>query len=159
MKTKLKAFTILELLVVLSLGVIVTGIAYSIYSIVSKQYLIQNANNSKNYSLTLLSRLISRDIGNSERVLSTDYGFSCINGTNAPIEYTVKDAYVLREGQNRKDTFYLTELKAHYYFNKTEIMVRDLLLDEIQITGNSSNEPLFFGTKKVYGSDIWMEGR
>ncbi|MBY0426790.1 MAG: prepilin-type N-terminal cleavage/methylation domain-containing protein, partial [Cytophagales bacterium] len=32
-KNRLRAFTILELLVVLMLGVIVTGIAYSIYSI------------------------------------------------------------------------------------------------------------------------------
>lgn len=103
--------------------------------------------------------MISRDVGNSKRVISTDYGFTCLNDEKAPIEYTIKDAYILRDGQNRKDTFYLTELKAHYYFDKTEIMVRNLLLDEIQITGNSNNEPLFFGTKKVYGSDIWMEGR
>jgi type II secretory pathway component PulJ len=81
---KIKAFTLLEVLLTMLLTILVIGITYSAYIIIDKQFKRSKTAEERMYELSLLSYLIERDVNSAKMILCRADGFLArMNETDA----------------------------------------------------------------------------
>nr|WP_299339480.1 hypothetical protein [Allomuricauda sp.] len=113
LKTKIKAFTLSEMLVVVLLTIIVVGLAFSVLGLVQKQMFdtrenlaVQSAENELRQALWRDFRSFSRIYGNrAEGILVFEQPFEKVN-------YQLSEGFVLRN----LDTFKVKIKKRDFYF-------------------------------------------
>jgi prepilin-type N-terminal cleavage/methylation domain-containing protein len=151
------AFTLMELIVVLSLSAIVTSIAYAAFNILYQQYYIQRNTNSYNYKVTLFERLLTRDFGESESVISTDDGVICQMPSGLPVVYGWgNNEYILRSKGIQSDTLYIQSISPQLYFKQTIVNGSQNLVDRVVLSLKMKDEDVSLGAIKYYGANVLM---
>lgn len=113
--SKLKAYTISELVVVMVLTAIVISIAGSVFLMIKKQYSMYQTKNRKCYDLSLFTYLINRDIENAEQITWADNELNLIQSSKEYV-YGFEDEYVTRQQLQLIDTFYFKTIDLNIKF-------------------------------------------
>jgi len=152
---KLKAFTILELLVAMVISSLVIGASYFTYDIVYRQFL-----NFKNVDRNVLDALtfrnvLNNDIAAGEFVYKASDGIHIVDFESVEYNYSFRDDLIIRNVGTARDTFHLRTGEVKY--NEIEgASIAKRLLDklEIVIIVNDAQNTLSF--HKQYGADLLM---
>lgn len=150
---KIKAFSILELIVVMLISMIVMGIAYQGYLLFHKQFLSFKKNADKIADLSLMDRLLHSDISDSRIVLKNSKGIDCIY-PDKTIIYEWEDTYALRKDAGLIDTFHLTALEGITFTFLSKPANTFEMVDELVFIDKTKESQKVFHYLKKYGADI-----
>ncbi|MBC2844637.1 PulJ/GspJ family protein [Winogradskyella flava] len=118
MKTKVKAFTLNEMVIVMIISTVVIGLAFTVLSLVQKHMWAIQENLKFNTELNRLEEVLWIDINNYNMLFYNDkknvLKFKTILDSTS---YQFHDNYVLRD----KDSFHLKIDKQRYYFNGVQV--------------------------------------
>lgn len=128
---KLKAFTLMELLVGMIISSIVIAFAYSAYSLIYKQYVSYRSVKSKVIETMQLHTVMSNDFNNSE-YSTFDSNKLKLNTTNNTLTYNFIDSLIIRIDNELSDTFKLVArtIQVKPVFN--DVISNDTLINNIQ---------------------------
>lgn len=152
---KVKAYTVIEMLVVMLISAISIGITYTTYRIFANQYLTYKHNAEDIAQYVVLDRLLSTDFLKSDKVLKTGDGL-LIQSKLKEVHYEFREEYVLRRDQSLVDTFKVNPFHVTYWWNAQEQHLPDRLVDQLKFESNYKEEKLEYVFFKKYGADAWM---
>lgn len=119
MKTKVDAFTLLELVIAMLLSALVIGITYSAYTITGQTYQRFRQQNDTSQRLILLDELLAKDISRADTVYHSADGL-LIRRDSTLITYTIDSSRVIRSA-GRIDTFHMPVKGANYLFEQQPV--------------------------------------
>lgn len=152
---KQKAFTLLEMIVVMMLMALITGISFYAYQIISSQYHSYQLSMNQNNQLLLFQKTVIQDISKSEYLEKTAEGFQCIF-PEATIKYNYAGDSVIRT-INVSDTFFFKiQNDSASFFNKTTLSVGDVI-QKLNFTVTIDGDTLYYVFAKDYGADVLMK--
>lgn len=150
---KIKAFTIIELTVVMLLSSIVISMAYFAFDILTKRYLHYKKESEIRYEMTNIQSLLSHAFFVSDSVkVSTNTLHVYTRFAN--IDYELLPDYIIKRDRNTIDTFHFPVVKAAYLFDNKQ--VDEGIIDQlhIEMEFNGKNIPAIFSKK--YSADYGM---
>ena len=154
-KRRVKAFTILEVTIVMMITSLLIGITYTSYSIIVKSYLSFTEKNKDQTVLTNLDYLLRRDFEQANIIRKEPDGVS-LQRESGIIKYQIKPEYILREGI-RTDTFKvetqdLSTLFENVPINDVQTIDEQNRIDELQFTLIYKNDQIPCYYHKLYSS-------
>ncbi len=132
---KLKAFTIMELIIVMLISIIIISISYKSYEIIERQVLNFIKNNSKIEENILFENTLLSSFENSDIITIDDNNIRCLNDS-INIQYGFYDDFVLRENITNStiDTFKVeSKIKKFSILSNSEIKKNIIQTIEISI--------------------------
>ena len=153
---KLRAFTIIELCVVMLLSAIVTGIGFFTLDIFQGSVRKYKKDAGDLSDITLLHRLLTQDIWKSSEVSCIQNGLQA-KGKNGIASYYFHPNYIIREKNDLIDTFAFQNDKLLLNFQKQEISVPGMLADEITFNLTHKEELHVLIFSKTYGADVLIQ--
>lgn len=156
MKQKLKAFTLMELLIGMIVSSIVIAIGYSTYAIIYKQFSSYKLVKNQVVECMQLNTVLQNDIQGAEFVFFNEDQLKLDSGDKM-ISYHFMDSLIVRDANEQADTFKLrnTDLIPSYAANGGGIgegLINGLILD---ITINENIEHFTF--MKIYDAETLMK--
>jgi prepilin-type N-terminal cleavage/methylation domain-containing protein len=139
---KIKAFTLLELLVGMILSGIVLTATFSAYRIVTSQY---QSYRKKSETLSAFSFFISQfqaDFSNATAIIHISENEIQLNSKKKILDYHFSEKYVLRNDLLRTDTFPVTVTEMETFRESEKIIPENEEADEIHLQ-------MDFGGKKL----------
>src|SRR3954471_17868155 len=103
---KIRAYTMMEMIVVMIVGVIVIGIAYKTYDMVLQHLISRQRNNQKVAALVLFNTQLVCDFGDCDYVLRNQEGFVCHYKTYN-VQYSISDKQIVRFQSARTDSLFI----------------------------------------------------
>lgn len=154
----LKAFTLLELLVVMVLSMILTTIAFNAYLIMQRQYVSYKNRQHKILDVQVLSTLLVKDV-QSEGLLKKDGQQLIFYQPSHDVVYEFEENKILRSQQTlikNVDTFFFEYKRLSPYFQSK--IVDNGLIDSLVLSVDfwGTNQQLIF--KKNYSSMELIKG-
>lgn len=146
MKTnsKIQAFTLSEIVVVLILTSIVIGLAFSILSLVQKQVMAIQKNFQKTTIINTLEQSLWIDFNRFPKITYNDFEDEIILKNEIDsIKYQFHDAYITKD----LDTFYIEINNKALYFNGNTILKGDVDAIKLEPSKDRNNETLFIFKK------------
>ena len=153
---KIKAFTIIELVVVMILTAIIVGIVYSAYSIVGNQYSSYKKISVQNSRVALLSMLLSKDFTTAHYIKNGNEELFFYDKEDNIIRYGFDENYITRSGNSITDTFPVNTLNIEMKFLNQEQIIPNGLVDELYFESLIFKKQQLFHFKKQYGADVLM---
>lgn len=150
---KLKAFTLVELLVTMLISSIVIGICYTSYQIVSKQFNDYKALNEKTVEVMLLNELIEKDFLQADSVMKDNMNVVCFNNNNQ-ITYNFNNNRILRKQTEVQDTFFIQSENVQLKFDDKIAENYQSLIDELSFEAKVIGEQEHFIYRKTYAADV-----
>lgn len=154
---KIKAVTILELMVVMFISMLVLGIAYQGYMLFFKQFSSFKNSSDKIAEVVLFDRLITGDLNDCKKVVRNEQGVECIYPDKV-IQYQFADTYILRKRIAKTDTFYF-DLENIAISFRGEPSHTGLLVDELVFTDKKNERLKTFHYIKLYAADVMVNNR
>lgn len=140
MKTKLKSFTLSEMLVVLIITAIIVGMAFSVISLVRKQVNTLKVNTENQTKVELLESKLYINFNKYAEIQFTEKkGFVCKNEVDSTF-FIIKDNLIISD----QDTL-TTKLKEVKAFYKNEI-VKQGRVDALEVILNKDKK----GTESIF---------
>jgi len=115
-KTRVKSFTLTEMLVVMIITAIVVGMAFSILTLVQKQVLQIKDNFSKKTELALFEHQIWLDISDHNTIIKNQQELKMINDIDT-VTYIFDEQFVIRQS----DTVKLAIVPQKNFLNDKEV--------------------------------------
>lgn len=144
LKTKIKSFTLTELLVVMIITAIVVGLAFSVLRLVQKQIYAIQKNFDKTTTLVLFEQKMWQDF-NELHTIQFDSKFNSLVLTSEidTVNYTFQGNFILRN----KDTIQLKIAPTKLFFNGKE--VKTGYIDALSISAEAEipNYEIFISKK------------
>lgn len=153
---RLKAFTLLEVIIGMVLFSIITGLGSSAYLFVSKQFLDYKKTGVVIQNNVTMDALLSKDFSECYAVKSENNGITCFYIDIPPVQYKLTDRYILRTQQQRLDTFMTPALNIKMTF-KDEPLQKDSLVDQLSFNTKMFDKDIQMNYSKLYGADLLME--
>ncbi|MEK6151986.1 prepilin-type N-terminal cleavage/methylation domain-containing protein [Flavobacteriaceae bacterium 3-367] len=118
-KTRIKAFTLSEMLVVLFITVIVVGLAFSVLNLVQQQLWGMGRNYEKTAELNRLRQALWIDFS-SHGALGFQEASGTLICTNemGAVHYNFGEEWIVRE----KDTFHISIVERQFYYNGEAVL-------------------------------------
>jgi Tfp pilus assembly protein PilW len=149
---KIRAYTILEVLVVMVIGMIVVSISYTAFFIVNTQYKNFQSRNEKVRSVSLLNFLLTRDFSEANTITSISNGVRC-NMRDKIVEYDLVVDFVVRTESQVSDTFNIKVSNLYKTFDELEITENGHLIETLTFESSEAGLKNHFIYTKTYGSD------
>jgi len=153
---KLKAFTLLELVIGMIIGSLVTGFCYSAYSIVSRQYISYKKTRKEITAAMDLNTLLSSDFLDAKSIRYTDNMLHIEKGNGSSPDYLFVDSAVIRTFITRSDTFYVKPVDIKSAFFNEENNETTWLINEFSFNGNVVDESQHFHFYKKYSAETLL---
>lgn len=154
MKTgKLKAFTLMEISMVMLLSALVIGIAYRCLDILTNQYRSFTQKNAYITQLSILDGLLSRDFVKSDTVFTTGNGIRCCS-PGKTIVYMMQPDCIIRTDILR-DTFFAAQ-EAHFFFKDEKLNFPAGMIDKLVIQFGKDQNSFTTSYTKYYAADVLM---
>lgn len=149
-RTKLKAFTIIEMIVALILMAIVVSIAFAALSLTNKQlYSFQKRFDTMS-DYRLLQNALSQDMQHAESVTREAHTLRCINDQQQVL-YTFEDSVVVRQdAASSTDSFFFQVDSVFLGFEGTLQQKEGGLIDEIRLSLKRKEEAFTVHQRKNY---------
>ena len=152
---RLKAFTILEVMVTMVISTIVIGGGFSAYEMSVKQYKLYEHISSVMNEVSSFHSVFERDIADSKTVLARDRIIECIQ-KGKTVWYEFRGDYILRNLTSTRDTFHVENDSLLLSFKNREQASIGGLVDRVKIRINLKGEKQVIIITKLYGADCIM---
>lgn len=150
---KIKAFTILELMVALMISSLVIILGYSVFDTVNQLYLFRMDEHAKVEERLTIYYLLNKDLSESDRIMVQKNDFTAIKNFNE-IKYSCFDEEIVREQAGITDTFEIEIELLDTYREGRKITVG--IIDSIAINMESGQKFQFL-FKKEYSAATKMK--
>lgn len=150
---KIKAFTLMELMIGMIIGSIVVGFCYSGYRVILKQYYDYKKTKSEVNETMQLATTLATDFAASEAIVYKD-NMLIMSQDSAKKEYEFSERYIIRSINEIKDTFHFApkELVPVFMDNTTDNIIKDISF-KAEIMGEVET---FYYTKS-YSAEFLMQ--
>lgn len=135
---KLKGFTVLEIILSLTIASLVMAIAISAYLFTNKQFLIYQEKQQALITCKLLNYSMAKDISSCSKLLGTSKSLTCYFLHKDNIMYSFYPDYIVRETKINRDTFNLSVTNIHFDKSAQNDWIQSVSFDPL-INGNSFN--------------------
>jgi hypothetical protein len=152
---KLKAFTILEVLVAMVISTLVIGGSFLAYEMTYKQYKHYEEVSSCTNEAVSFHAALEKDMENAETVRVTDKGLECLK-KGEKIDYDFSGEYVLRKLTLVTDTFHVKNDSNLFSLGSQEQKVSGALIDKVCFRIDLKGEKQEVALSKHYGADGLM---
>jgi prepilin-type N-terminal cleavage/methylation domain-containing protein len=143
-ETKLKAFTLAEMIVVLVVASIVISMGFLVLNMVRKQVsLIQN-NYHKKQEVQLFETTFTRDFNTHSVCYHKKENILILKNTKDSVSYVFLDHFIIRE----KDTFNIEVVNKKLFLDGLETNEKQIDAIEINLSEQFSNKQLFIQQTK-----------
>lgn len=149
---KIKAYSLVELLVVMVIGSITIAVAYQGYILFYKQYLSFKISSGKNAEVSTLETLLLSDMEDSKEVKKSGNGIVCFY-KDKQILYSWSEDFITRKQFSVIDTFKLKNVDLKIKFNSKD-GIENTIIDELQFNWVNESEQFPFIFHKQYGADV-----
>ena len=149
--SKVKAFTILEMLINLTIMSIILGLIYFAYASFVKQLVNYRVSIDQQNKLTRNYVQLRTDFFNAERIVKSFKGFKTIPYNTKEIEYKITDKYLIRKQIETLDTLAVKKINITTEFND---MTREDLITKMIIETTLFEEPIEFVVTKEYAPNL-----
>ncbi len=152
---RLRAFTLMELLIGMIISSIVIAFGYSAYNLIYRQYLSYKSVKTKVVETMQLHNTMSNDFNNAEYI-TFDENKLKLSGNNTLLMYNFIDSLVIRSVNETSDTFKLTTstLQIKPVFN--ELTNNDTLINSLQLDVSVFDNKERFTFTKRYTAQTLM---
>jgi hypothetical protein len=155
---KLKAVTVLELIVAMLISSIVIIMAYSSYSMFSRLFFTFRNNSELSCEILQADRFLRKETDQSSVILKSGDGIDLYSAAGR-VHYFQDADYLVREFGSMKDSFYIPSAEIGFFFNQTEQFTEGQPVDRISIKYKRNIEDedeLHLEYYKIYGAAIYM---
>ncbi|MFD2561889.1 PulJ/GspJ family protein [Aquimarina rubra] len=152
--SKVKAFTILEMLINLTIMSIIMGLIYFAYASFVKQVINYQASIDEQNELTTSYVQLRTDFFNAERIVKSYKGFKVIAYNNKEIEYKITDKFLIRRQIEMLDTLPIKKIKISTDFNS---ITKEDLVTKMSIGTTLFDEPIEFIITKDYAPNFKLK--
>jgi len=130
LKTRIKAFTIIELLVTMLVSSIVVSAGIYVFSTFNKAMIISNSKNLMDTEILQFQQVLKKDFIDADEIYF-QYESIIINYHNDEKNYyDISDDYIVREAVNSIDTFNIQVYDSYInYTSKNTKLVNELVLE------------------------------
>ena len=128
---KLKAFTLLELIVVLTVTTLVIALGYSSYQLINRYYINQLDDHQDYEEWATLMYQFQHDFIMSESATLTEGGIQLKHRKDSML-YSWEGDYTIRKMLNRVDTFHIVVTPNYFYMGKKKQVYG--LVDKVEFT-------------------------
>ncbi len=139
--SRVKAFSLVEMLVVLVLSSIVVAIIYVSYSRVQSFYRSVSKKYQTSEDFGALIYTIRKDINASDAVLKTEEGVSCVF-REREVSYAFTPSYVVRRQSEVVDTFNCLNLEAYVLFSGSKVEQPRRPVDQVVLVVSGKEEDM-----------------
>lgn len=143
-KTKLNAFTLAEMLVVLVVASIVISMAFLVLNMVRKQVVVIQKNYQKKQEVQFFETTFSRDFNARSAFYNERLNVLMLKNSKDSIQYQFLDNYILRE----KDTFQIEVENKKLFLDGVQVKEKTIDAIEIDLSSNFANRQLFIHRTK-----------
>lgn len=152
---KLRAFTLMELLVGMIVSSIVIAFGYSAYALIYKQYLSYKSVKTTVVETMQLNAAMSNDFNNAAYITFYD-NILKMNSDNKLLTYNFIDSLVIRSDREMLDTFKLaaSSIQIKPVFN--DILSNDTLINDLQFDVSVFDTKEHFTFTKRYTAQTLM---
>jgi prepilin-type N-terminal cleavage/methylation domain-containing protein len=156
---RIRAFTLIELVVAMLISSIVVIVAFTGYEIIAGQYVDYRKKSDEITKSFLLNSLLAKDFLNSELILLNPNGDILFKFNNAPeVDYQFKEAYIIRIFANSlQDTFFIPSQNIVKRFQGDSLTGNQALIDNLSFSAKVLDEKVYYQFGKEYGAGILME--
>lgn len=154
---RLKAFTLIELLIAMVVGGIVIGGAFEVYLFSSRQFLKYKASNEEITRIVMLDGILHSDFFNSTSVVRKSDNCMEMKSSDKVIDYRFERNFVLRSFIGVSDTFFLKVSVVQMQFKGKLQLEGERLIDELEIISKEGDEEKVFCFFKEYSADVLMK--
>ncbi|MBQ4821389.1 hypothetical protein [Aquimarina sp. MMG016] len=148
---KVKAFTILEMLVNLTIMSIIMGMIYFAYSSFVQQVIsYQNSIDEEN-ELNRSYVQLKTDFFNAEKVIKSFKSFKIVSYNGKEVSYKITDKYLVRKQIQMLDTLFIDDVKLSSELN---VITKEDLITEIAVKTTLFDEPVEFTITKDYAPNL-----
>jgi prepilin-type N-terminal cleavage/methylation domain-containing protein len=153
LQCKTRAYTLLELAVVMVLSGILFAMTYQALHFIQSSYSNFSQRSSQVVKNKGLFHWLNRDARRADAVYVSDGEIICHHQLNTVV-YKTGPSYIVRQQAGRNDTFKLKNIVVTFHFeNKVIDPKTPMLADHIQIEGQLENENVILGIFKSYAAD------
>lgn len=149
MPKRLKAFTLLELLVAMAITGIVISISGIVYNMLGRQFHSFHEANERISSAFALHSRLSSDFINASLIELNEEGMLVRQANKEPVQYRFTDKAIMRIDQYRTDTFRVGAEEVKFY--SREEVKEEGLVDELHFSATVLEQPETFRFIKQYG--------
>ena len=153
---KIRAFTLMELLIGMIISSIVISFGYGSYTVIYKQFLSFKEIKKDIVEKMQLNTVINSDFMNAELVNYHDKKLTFTRIQSNPLEYEFEDSLIVRKDQDVKDTFKLTSeniISKPILMNETGDTA---VINTFSFDANVLGEKEHFEFTKIYSAQTLM---
>lgn len=155
MMQKIKAFTLMELLIGMIVGCIIIALGYSTYTIMFNQYSSYKTIKNKVVEIMQLNNVINTDVIAADFITYSDNKLT-LNKSDTLLEYYFNDSYIIRTNNIFADTFQLKTINVLVTsVDSTGLNVTDMLTNfnfDMLVLGDTEH----FTFTKNYSAETLM---
>lgn len=150
---KLRAFTLIELLIGMIISSIVIGFGYAAYSLIYKQYLGYKNVKERLVETAQLNQILSNDLLNAENISFDENTLSLLKKNPNILQYQFLDTLILRKENEVTDTFRISPVNI-----QTTFLLRDnkTFLKQFSFDADALGEKEHFTFTKNYSAETLM---
>lgn len=150
---KIKAFTIIELTVVMLLSSIVISIAYFAFDMLTIKYLRYKKDNEVRYEMTNINSLLNHAFYISDSVIVTGNTIHA-HIQSAVIDYELTPECILKYDRGITDTFHFPVSKMEYLYENEHIT--EGIIDQAHLEMELGDKKINTVFSKKYNADFTM---
>ena len=152
-KTKVAAFTIVELIVTMLIGAIVISAGYTLLSMINNGYSSFYKNQKKISDFILLNSLVETDFDKADLIYQNTNNLRFVRDRRS-VEYTFNKSEVIRKDSILTDTFHFGASKINAAFRGQEVSGAKIkLIDQFSVDIGVNGRLIPCQYKKIYSSE------
>ncbi len=154
---KLKAFTLIEVLVSMAISGIVITASYFCYTVITGQFREFRSINHKAMDVVLFRSLLEQDINSFPYMrLSSEYEIQFTDDQKS-ITYIFNDGNITRKQGPIADTFNMSTVEHQFLFEGADPLLSNSLINEVRFTAVFPDTSYVMSFVKEYAPGILME--
>lgn len=156
MKSRLKSFTLIEVMTVMLLSSIVISTAMLSYDLINRQFVSYSKMNEKLLQAVKLNTLLNVDFFKAQYIRFSNEEIQFIQQEQNGISYQFQTDYITRTMGDAVDTFFISVQNMEAMMLKEKVEQGEKLIDELSFEVVSENEIKKIHFQKKYGADMLM---
>ena len=149
---KVKAFTLIELVVVMIISGILFSIAYFSFFIISQRFNHFSSASSSVMEISNLQTILNKDFDEAE-FLQLQGDDLIVKKDSLELLYHFEEDYLLRTQLDQVDTFHIPIENKSYYFKNAIYYLNTGYIDELEFTSEYHDEKFHFHFHKDYSTE------
>lgn len=156
--SKLRAFTMIELLVAMVISALVIGFCYLAYSMAQRNYTEFRSASGRINESAKLQNLLFFDVGNCERIMGADRELLFLFEKNKSVTYLFQERSVVRIDGAARDTLSAEVKEIACRYTQKEMSGNERqIIDEISFILSLQGEEETFRYYKSYPADVLLQ--